>query len=144
MAEHVNRRDYAGRDMLTEGERQFIESFIDRGYIEYNLIFIHNDFDNCIILLAIFFILGFHSCLTCLNREHVWANNGLLAVNGVGILDLLFDRAICSDVINAFLDILQSDRYRAMHSINNEFGYLNVHTMVSMLNLVIFNVLNMC
>ena len=34
MQEHVGRRDYAGRELLNDADKLFIDSFIDRGYKE--------------------------------------------------------------------------------------------------------------
>ena len=36
LAAHIGRRDYAGRELLNNEEQQFIESFIDREFKEYN------------------------------------------------------------------------------------------------------------
>ena len=63
-------------------------------------------------------------------RDHVWNNGGLYVVQGVSMIDLLFNAPICSEVINAFLYILTSDDYRAMHNITMPMGYLSVFSMV--------------
>ena len=63
-------------------------------------------------------------------RDHVWNNDGLYMVQGVSMIDLLFNAPICSEVINAFLYILTSDDYRAMHNIAMPMGYLSVFSMV--------------
>ena len=61
----------------------------------------------------------------------MWDNGAMFAVQGIGMLDLLFDRAICSEVINAFLYIITSNEYRARHHITEEMGYVSVYAMVS-------------
>ena len=61
----------------------------------------------------------------------MWSDEGFFLVQGTSMLDLLFDKSICSEIVNAFLSILQSPRYRSLHNIKDEFGYLSVFAMVS-------------